>query len=156
MRQSLRLLSAFAVLAPLAIAAPAPAHAQAVAVPHAALFGAWTGGLFPAPSVISARTCLAQPTVVITRDVVLRATLTDVFYVQRQIETVRGTGGGVDIHLTPASAQQAAALVAGGAPGLGFGCDSPDLLRVQRLTPNQMTFPGCKDFPFPLVRCPAG
>jgi hypothetical protein len=38
---------------------------------------------------------------------------------------------------------------------VGFGCISPDVLRVQRRTENEITFPDCKDFPYPLVRCPA-
>ncbi|MDQ2804333.1 MAG: hypothetical protein M3Y41_17245 [Pseudomonadota bacterium] len=152
------LLAAFALLASLAhpAGAQAPVPAPTGAVPHAFLFGIWTGGLFPVPSAVSAQACLAQPSMIFTRDVVMRATLTDVLYIERLIETARGTGNGIDVHLVPATPQQAATLVAGGSTGLGFGCDSPNLLHIQRLTNNQITFPGCKDFPFPLVRCPAG
>jgi len=132
-----------------------PVHSQP-APPQAFLLGAWTGGLFPAPSALSAAQCLAQPTVIFTRDVVMRATYTDAFYVQRLIETARGTGNGVDFQFSPSASPAAA-------PGLpdftgggttGFGCGSTDVLHVQRITPNQIRFPGCTDFPFPLVRCP--
>ena len=37
----------------------------------------------------------------------------------------------------------------------GFGCESPDVLHVERVKQNEISFPGCKDFPNPLVRCPA-
>ena len=131
-----------------------PARAQAV--PHAFLFGAWTGGLFPPPSSVTAQECLAQPSVIFTRDVVLRATLTDVGYIQRAIETARGTGNGIDIHFVAAPAPPAGRGIGLAPPDLGFGCDSVDILHVQRLSPNEISFPGCKDFPFPLVRCPAG
>ena len=58
--------------------------------PHAWLFGSWTGGIFPVPSgTVSAESCLATPVVIFTRDVVLRATLTDPVYLQREIETVQ-------------------------------------------------------------------
>ena len=45
--------------------------------PHAWLFGTWTGGIFPAPSGLSNQACLSQPVVIFTRDLVLRATLTE-------------------------------------------------------------------------------
>ena len=48
--------------------AATPASAQQ-APPHAWLFGSWTGGLFPAPSNVTAQTCLATPVVIFTRDV---------------------------------------------------------------------------------------
>lgn len=128
--------------------------AQAQGAPHGFLFGSWTGGLFPPPSQVSAQECLAQPSVIFTRDVVLRATLTDVLYIQRGIETARGTGGGLDIRFSaaPRPASGGLGLDAG---GFGFGCDSPDVLHVQRVSNNEINFPGCRDFPFPLVRCPA-
>ena len=124
--------------------------------PQAFLLGAWTGGLFPAPSVLSAQQCLAQPTVIFTRDVVMRATYTDSFYVQRLIETARGTGNGVDFLFSPSPAPAAAPGLPGstGDAVTGFGCESIDVLHVQRITSNQIRFPGCSDFPFPLVRCP--
>ena len=134
---------------------PLAPQALAQATPHAFLFGSWTGGLFPPPSSVTAQECLAQPSVIFTRDVVLRATLTDVVYIQRGIETARGTGNGIDIHFAAAPRPAAGGL--GAEPsGFGFGCDSADVLHVQRVSPNEISFPGCRDFPFPLVRCPAG
>jgi hypothetical protein len=148
------------ITAALALAVPfasPPAQAQQAAPPHAFLFGAWTGGLFPPPSSLSAQACLAQPTVIFTRDVVLRATLTDVLYVQRAIETARGTGNGVDIRFVPqAGAQGSPGGFGTAASNAGFGCPEADLLQVQRVSANQISFRGCRDFPFPLVRCPAG
>lgn len=146
--------AALALLAPFA----APVQAQQTAMPHAFLFGAWTGGLVPPPSTVTAQGCLAQPTVIFTRDVVMRATLTDVLYVQRAIETARGTGNGIDIRFVPQPGAQPApgGLGLGGASGTGFGCAEADVLHVQRISANEISFPGCRDFPFPLVRCPAG
>jgi hypothetical protein len=145
-------------LAVVALAAgTSPTHSQPSSrPPQAFLLGAWTGGLFPAPSALSAEQCLAQPTVIFTRDVVMRATLTDAFYVQRLIETARGTGNGVDFQFSPSAAPAAAPGLPGftGGGATGFGCDSIDVLHVQRVTANQIRFPGCSDFPFPLVRCP--
>ena len=144
----------------LALAAPFPfptASAQQAAPPHSFLFGAWTGGLFPAPSSLNPQSCLAQPTVIFTRDVILRATLTDILYVQRAVETARGTGDGVEIRLVPqAGAPASPGGLGGGAANAGFGCPEPDLLPVQRVSNNEINFPGCREFPFPLVRCPAG
>ena len=145
--------AALAMLALIAVPASRPARAQATP-PQAFLYGAWTGGLFPPPSSVSAQECLAQPSVIFTRDVVMRATFTDVVYIQRAIETARGTGNGLDIHFVAASVPAAAGF--GVTPDLGFGCDGADVLHVKRLTANEISFPGCKDFPFPLVRCPAG
>ena len=36
---------------------------------------------------------------------------------------------------------------------VGFGCISPDILHVLRRSENEISFPGCNDFPYPLVRC---
>jgi hypothetical protein len=146
-------------VAALALAVPfaTPVGAQQAGPPHAFLFGAWTGGLVPPPSTVTAQGCLAQPTVIFTRDVVMRATLTDILYVQRAVETARGTGDGVDIRLVPQPGAQAAPGGLGlGGNGSGFGCPDADVLHVQRVSANEITFPGCRDFPFPLVRCPAG
>lgn len=151
MRRTAPLAAALAVLSVPLFASPAPAQGT----PHAFLFGAWTGGLFPPPSSLTAQECLAQPSVIFTRDVVLRATLTDVLYIQRGIETARGTGNGIDIHFSAAPAPASAGL-GQDAGGFGFGCDGADVLHVQRVSPNEISFPGCRDFPFPLVRCPAG
>ena len=92
------------LLAAALVAAPPSDHSHAQSnIPQAFLLGSWTGGLFPAPAVLSAEQCLLQPTVIFTRDVVLRATLTDQFYIQRLIETARGTGNGVDFHFAAAA-----------------------------------------------------
>lgn len=125
--------------------------------PHAWLFGTWTGGIFPPPSGLTAEACLSQPVVIFTRDVVLRATITEQFYSQRLIETALTTTRGTQFHFTAAAPALASRGLFGpaAAPAIGFGCESPDLLDVERRTENQVTFPGCADFPYPLVRCPA-
>ncbi len=146
------------------LAALAPARAQNTEPPQAWLFGVWTGGTFPAPSQITAATCLAQPTVIFTRDVVLRSTLTEPTYEQHLVATVRATESGFEFRFepsAPAPADNGGGLLglSGGQPGgaglAGFGCESPDLLHVERHGENEITFPGCEDFPNPLVRCPA-
>jgi hypothetical protein len=133
-----------------------PAHAQTTLPPHAWLFGAWTGGFFPPPSSITTQQCLAQPVVIFTRDVVMRAVITDVPYVERQVETARVTPEGVEFRFTPPVAQASANPFSPApvADDQGFGCISPDVLRVQRRSANEISFPGCSDFPYPLIRCP--
>jgi hypothetical protein len=135
-------------------AAPPPAQAQQ-GPPHAWLFGSWTGGLFPAPAQPTAQTCLAHPTVIFTQDILLRATLTDLNYAERQLETVRVSGGLTEFRLLAAASPEGGLFGTVQAPAPGFGCESPDVLHVQRLGPNEISFPGCADFPNPLVRCPA-
>jgi hypothetical protein len=127
--------------------------------PHSWLFGAWFGGLFPPPVSVSAQECLAQPAVIFTRDLVLRATFIDVTYVQRQVDTVRAIPGGTEFRLIA----QTGPVAGGGtlltaptsAPAVGFGCETPDVLHVQRHGENQISFPHCAEFPYPLIRCPA-
>jgi hypothetical protein len=140
--------------------ARSPARAQGTAPPHAWLFGSWTGGLFPAPSGLTAETCLAQPVMIFTRDVVLRATLTEQTYSQRIVTTARATPTGFEFRFEPASsatAEAGADLLGLAAPAqqAGFGCESADVLHVQRRGDNEISFPACSDFPNPLVRCPA-
>ena len=124
--------------------------------PHAWLFGTWSGGLFPASSDMSAERCLSQPVVIFTRDVVLRAVITDQLYDQRLIETARGTPNGVDFRFIAGDTTPPASGMLGiappAAPG-GFGCADPNSLSVQRRSENEIMFPGCADFPYPLVRC---
>lgn len=151
----MRILCTLALLAGVACAVPAGAQ-QPPPPPQNFLLGEWTGGLFPPPTVISADQCLAQPTVIFTRDTVMRASITDEFYSQHLVETVRGTGTGLVFRFSEASAPQTPSLTGLGADDSGFGCDNPDELRVERMGPNQISFPNCKNFPFPLVRCPAG
>jgi hypothetical protein len=159
MRRTACLIVLLAAAAVLRVApAHAQAHAQTGAAPHAWLFGAWTGGLFPPPSTLSAQECLATPVVVFTRDIVMRAVVTDQFYIQRLVETARATGEGVEFRFlqSPVTASSGPFnLSPAGSRDVGFGCISPDILRVQRRTDNEISFPGCSDFAYPLVRCPA-
>lgn len=138
-----------AVVSMLALTRALSAQAQAPAgPPHAWLFGAWIGGMFPPPVTLNAQECLAQPMVIFTRDVVMRAVIASPAYVQRQIDTARATGNGFEVRLlpaTPAPPEPASAY--------GFGCPDPNVLPVQRRGENEISFPGCTDFPFPLIRC---
>ena len=147
------------MIAPLVLAALPlwPAHAQSSLPPHAWLFGAWTGGLFPPPSALGAQECLAQPVVIFTRDIVMRATIVDQLYTQRLVETARSTAAGVEFRFAPAQQSQAGpfGLAQGGGGETGFGCENPDVLHVQRRSEHEISFPGCPEFPYPLVRCPA-
>ncbi|HVC60253.1 MAG TPA: hypothetical protein VND19_07850 [Acetobacteraceae bacterium] len=128
----------------LTLAMTGPLAAQAAEPPpHAWLFGAWIGGMFPPPVTLSARECLAQPMVIFTRDVVMRAVMTSPAYVQRLIDTARATANGFQVRLLPPRS----------AADSGFGCPNPDVLPVQRRGDNEIAFPGCTDFPFPLIRC---
>ena len=147
-----------ALAAMLALLAPTPPRAQTPAPPppHSWLFGSWTGGLFPTPSGLTAQQCLAQPTVIFGRDVVMRATLTDVTYVQRVIATARVTQTGTEFRFAAAAPPISGSNLLGlSAPAQeGFGCPSPDELTVARRGENEITFPNCSDYPYPLVRCP--
>lgn len=139
---------------------PAAAQ-QPSAPPHAWLFGAWTGGLFPPPVTLSAQECLAQPTVIFTRDVVMRATVMEPTYLQRLVETVRATNTGFEFRLVRAPSVAAASGPfgigsAGGPNEPGFGCADPDGLTVVRRSANEITFPNCPELPYPLIRCPGG
>lgn len=135
----------------------APARAQSNLPPHAWLFGAWTGGLFPPPSTLSAQECLAMPVVIFTRDMVMRAVITDQLYTQRLIETARVTGDGAEFRFASPMMGTSGPFGLGpsGNTAVGFGCISPDVLQVKRRTENEISFPGCTDFPYPLVRCSA-
>ncbi len=136
-----------------ALVPAAPAAAQGASLPpHAWLFGTWTGGIFPAPNGLSNQACLSQPIVVFTRDLVLRATITDQLLTQREIETARASPQGAEFRFTEAVGGTGL-LGTGTAPAIGFGCESPDTLHVQRRGDNEIAFPGCADFPNPLVRC---
>ena len=129
---------------------------RAAEPPHAWLFGAWTGGLFPAPPHPTAESCLAQPTVVFMRDVVMRATLTDPTYEQRVVATARAYGDHTDFTFAPMPPSSATDPLTGApvASAGGFGCAGADVLHVVRKSANEIVFPGCADFPNPLVRCP--
>lgn len=131
-----------------------PAVAQGNALPpHAWLFGTWTGGIFPVPSGYSNQACLSQPVVIFTRDLVLRATLTEQMLTQREIETARNSSQGAEFRFAAAPGGGSSLLDNGTGRAIGFGCSSPDELHVQRRGENEIIFPGCADFPNPLVRC---
>ena len=132
-----------------------PHHACAQGAPHGWLFGSWTGGLFPAPATLPPRVCLQQPVVVFTRDVVLRASITDQLYSQRLIETARTSGNVTEFRFLPQSPAtgDAGPLGLSNQTSTGFGCGDPNALRVVRKSDNEISFPGCADFPNPLVRC---
>lgn len=151
------LLALAAVPALLLVTVPVmPARAQQ-GPPHAFLFGSWTGGLFPVATDLTAQACLSHPTVIFTQDLVLRATLTDISLVQRQVETARGNGVGVEFRFveTAPAGDQGVFNVVAPPPTPGFGCESPDVLHVQRISDHEISFPGCADFPSPLLRCPS-
>ncbi|MGA3397765.1 MAG: hypothetical protein ABSC95_00990 [Acetobacteraceae bacterium] len=142
----MRRIAIIAAVLTLALASPLTAQAPAPAgPPHAWLFGAWIGGIFPAPVTLNAQECLAQPMVIFTRDVVMRAVMTSPAYAQRLIDTARATGNGFEVRLLSAAAAPTAEP--------GFGCPDPNVLPVQRRGENEITFPGCTEFPFPLIRC---
>ena len=126
---------------------PAPAPARGP-VPHEWLFGSWTGGIYP-PGDTEGSRCLAQPTVIFTREVVMRTGILDPAYRQRFIETVATRPGGATFRFIPA-------VPAGGrAPAeIGFGCPGgPDTLEVEQTGPNEISFPNCREMPSPLRRC---
>lgn len=127
----------------------APALASAQSEPHAFLYGSWSGGLMP-PVREGATACFARPTVIFTRDIVLHTTLLDPTYQERIIETVRATPDGVEFRFRPVGRPQGPLARLAGA---GFGCGDPNVLRVQRLANGEIAFPGCIDFPSPLVSC---
>ena len=130
------------LLPSLAAAQTRPRHepAPAKGPPHAWLFGAWTGGLFPVLEGQLARDCRAQPTVAFAQDAVAHASLTAASLTPRVIETVRTSGA--EFRLTPDPADAA-----------GFGCDDPNELHVAR-EGAAISFPRCAAFPYPLERCP--
>jgi hypothetical protein len=120
--------------------------------PHAWVFGSWTGGIFP-PTDTEGPRCTGQPTVIFTRDVVMRASPLDVPYRQRLIETVAAQPEALDFRFVPA-APQSTPFGARLPPDIGFGCPGgPNTLRVERRGPDEIVFPDCADFPSPLKRC---
>ena len=139
------------LLAALLLLAPLSSSAQNE--PHSWLYGSWTGGSLPPVRGQDAEACYASPSVIFTRDIVLRTTLLEPIYTQRIIETARATAdGGVEFRFRPMprqSNQFGQAASAG-----GFGCANPNVLTVRRTGENEIEFPGCVEFPSPLVRCP--
>jgi hypothetical protein len=158
MRRTARLTALLAATTLLALTGAPTASAQGSLPPHAWLFGAWIGGLFPPPSTITAQECLAQPVVMFTRDIVMRATIIEQLYTQRLVETARSTGNGVEFRFARSLQMTQSSpfgLSQGDGGETGFSCENPDVLHVQRRGENEISFPGCPEFPYPLVRCPA-
>ncbi|MBW4023397.1 MAG: hypothetical protein HIU92_09705 [Proteobacteria bacterium] len=134
-----------------AVAVPQSEAAQS-APPHAWLFGAWAGGILPAPPHMSPAECEARATFVVTQDVVIHSTLTHPDAIENLIASVRGTPDGTIFLLSPS--QTKPDVIAGIPQDLGFGCPDANVLRVVRVGPNEIRFPDCTGFPTPLVRCP--
>src|SRR4028118_821732 len=93
-----------ALAAPLAGATDgADAQANRSGPPHEWVFGAWTGGVFPVGEV-DAAACFGSPTVIFTRDLVMRVAAFDVAYHQRTIETAAVVpDGGLEFRFVPAA-----------------------------------------------------
>jgi hypothetical protein len=145
-----------ALLLTLPLAAPFVARAQPrPGPPHEWVFGAWTGGQYP-PNDWDSLACFGSPTVIFTRDLVMRATALDTAYRQRTIETVALQPNGLEFRFTPVQ-PMAGPLGARMPPDVGFGCGgNPNVLRVERRGPDEIVFPGCNEFPSALRRCVKG
>ncbi len=153
------LLLAAALLATPAQAQPRPPAATPPAAapppsgpPHAWLFGVWTGGLFP-PGDTDGPTCAGAPTVIFTRDVVMRSSPIDIPFRQRMIETVASQPDGVEFRFTPASPTLSAFGAQPPGRDSAFGCANPNALRVERRGEDEIIFPNCSEFPAALKRC---
>ncbi|RYJ04062.1 MAG: hypothetical protein EON47_01790 [Acetobacteraceae bacterium] len=145
-----------ALILTLPLAAPFIARAQPrQGPPHEWVFGAWTGGQYP-PNDWDSLACFGSPTVIFTRDLVMRATALDTAYRQRTIETVALQPNGLEFRFTPVQ-PMAGPLGARMPPDVGFGCGgNPNVLRVERRGPDEIVFPGCNEFPSALRRCVKG
>lgn len=132
--------------------APPPSASGPQGPPHEWVFGAWTGGQFP-PGDGDTPACFGSPTVIFTRDVVLRSTALDTVYRQRTIETVSRQPDTLEFRFSPMLPMPGP--FGGRAPlDAGFGCGgNPDALRVERRSLNEIVFPNCSEFPSPLRRC---
>ncbi len=120
--------------------------------PHAWVFGSWTGGIYP-PTDTEGPRCTGQPTVIFTRDVVMRASAFEIPYRQRLIETVAAEPNALEFRFVPAPPQNTP-FGARLPNDVGFGCPvGPNGLRVERRGPDEIAFPNCSDFPSPLRRC---
>ncbi len=139
----------------LGLATPALAQRPRPQPPHAWVFGSWTGGQYPPGDGVGPE-CSGSPTVIFTRDLVLRATALDISLRQRSIETVALTPNGLEFRLTPLMGGGGGPMGGRLPPDYGFGCaNNPNLLRVERRGPDEIVFPGCNEFPSPLRRCTA-
>lgn len=141
---------------PLAAATEDAAAQQRQGPPHEWALGVWTGGQFP-PGDNDTQACFANATVIILRDVVMRASALDVAWRQRLVETVASSAeGGLEFRFAPATP-------VGGPfggrvpPDIGFSCSgNPNVLRIERRGPDEIAFPNCAEFPSPLKRCVGG
>src|SRR5689334_1962099 len=69
--------------------------------PHEWTFGVWTGGIYP-PGDTASPACAGSPTVIFTRDIVMRVSVLDTAYRQRTIETVaNGQNGLLEFRFSP-------------------------------------------------------
>lgn len=129
------------------LATPALALAQTrQGPPHEWMFGGWTGGIFPAVDT-EGPACFGSVSVIVTRDIVMRVASLDVAFRQRAIETVAIIPNGLEFRFVPMPGR-------GTIPEAGFGCDNnPDILRVRRVSDDEVVFPDCREFPSPLKRC---
>lgn len=133
------------------LALAAGGSAQQGEPPHAWVFGSWTGGIFP-PGETEGPRCTGQPTVIFTRDVILRGSAFDVAYRQRFVETVTAAPDALEFRLVAAAPQ--AGPFGARLGDIGFGCPGgPNALRVERRGPDEIVFPNCTEFPLPLRRC---
>jgi hypothetical protein len=154
MRRSILVMALAAALGSSAVPQQAGAQQEAPRAepPHAWVFGSWTGGIFP-PGETSGPRCTGQPTVIFTRDVVLRASIFDVAYRQRLIETVAASPNTLEFRFVPA-AGPGNTLASRMPSDVGFGCPGgPNSLIVERRGDNEIAFPNCAEFPSPLTRC---
>ena len=121
--------------------------------PHEWTFGVWTGGIYPAGDAASPA-CAGSPTVIFTRDIVMRVSVLDTAYRQRTIETVAQTpDGALEFRFSPPG-PVVGALGGRVPPDAGFGCGgNPNVLRVERKGPDEIAFAGCSEFPSTLKRC---
>lgn len=120
--------------------------------PHEWVFGSWTGGIFP-PGDAGTPACFGNPTVIFTRDIVMRISVLDTAYRERTIETVAEVPNGLEFRFIQA-APVLGPMGPRPAPDAGFGCPAgPNALRVERKGPDEIAFPGCAEFPSTLKRC---
>ncbi len=150
-RRALLLTLAPSLAAPFVLAGRAAAQPRP-GPPHEWVFGSWTGGQYP-PNDWESLACFGSPTVIFTRDLVMRVSALDTAYRQRTIETVALRPDGLEFRFIPLAPMQGP-LGSRLPPDIGFGCDrNPNILLVERRGPDEIVFPGCNEFPFPLRRC---
>lgn len=113
--------------------------------PHEWMFGGWTGGIFPATET-EGPACFGNISVIVTRDIVMRVSSLDIAFRQRAIETVALIPDGLEFRFVPIPGRPI--------PESGFGCsDNPNILRVRKVSDDEVVFTDCREFPGPLKRC---